>query len=123
MRPDLWSILEPVPVDPAHKSWKDVLRCLIYHCNDDGEAWPSAETIRLECGYKSRKAIVDALAGLRGLGLIFPKAHGQRSVTYQLIDLSNGVDKLAKLSTSGVKLLPSGVKLLPVRCEATSREV
>ena len=55
MRPDLWNILEPVEVDPRVKSWKDVLRNLVFHANDTGEAWPNIETIRREVGYKSRK--------------------------------------------------------------------
>ena len=62
MRPDLWNILEPVEVDPRVKSWKDVLRNLVFHANDTGEAWPNIETIRREVGYKSRKAVIDALA-------------------------------------------------------------
>ena len=66
MRPDLWNILEPIQVDPRVKSWKDVLRNLVFHANDNGEAWPNIETIRLEVGYKSRKAVIDALAGLAG---------------------------------------------------------
>ncbi len=70
-------ILEPVVVDPRVKSWKDVLRNLIFHANDDGLAWPNAETIRAEVGYKSRRAVVDALAGLEGCGLLVKDRHRQ----------------------------------------------
>lgn len=70
MRPDLWNILEPVEVDPRVKSWKDVLRNLVFHANDTGEAWSNIETIRREVGYKSRRVVIDALAGLEHCGLI-----------------------------------------------------
>ena len=70
MRPDLWNILEPIQVDPRVKSWKDVLRNLVFHSNETGEAWANIETIRREVGYKSRKAVIDALAGLEHCGLI-----------------------------------------------------
>lgn len=70
MRTDLWSILEPVEVNPRIKSWKDVLRNLVYHANEAGEAWPNEDTIRRETGYKSRRAIISAIQALEGLGLI-----------------------------------------------------
>ena len=70
MRADLLTILEPIAVDPARKSWKDVLRNLVYHANLQGLAWPSVATIRAETGYKSDRAIVDALAGLEEAQII-----------------------------------------------------
>ena len=100
MRTDLWSILEPVPVDPARKSWKDVLRNLVFHANIEGLAWPSVATIREETGYKSDKAVIAALAGLRAAGIISPTqdspAGGGRGKTtrWSINDLSKNVDKL-----------------------------
>ena len=105
MRSDLWNILEPIAVDPSRKSWKDVLRCLVYHANGSGEAWPSIETIRRECGYKSHKAIIDALAGLKGLGIIYPMKGSPigggraRPTKWLLSHLLNGVDNLVDNST------------------------
>ena len=105
MRVDLWNVLEPVVVDPARKSWKDVLRNLVYHANTAGEAWPSIETIRRECGYKSRKAVIDALAGLKGIGIIYPMPDapgggGRSKVTkWMLKNLLTGVDKLVDNSS------------------------
>ena len=118
MRPDLWNILEPIQVDPRVKSWKDVLRNLVFHANDNGEAWPNIETIRLEVGYKSRKAVIDALAGLEHCGLIGRVRTGKgraTKLTYQMTfdaktvnSLSNNVNKcstseptLPILSTNG----------------------
>ena len=88
MRPDLWNMLEPVGVNPRVKSWKDILRNLIFHANEHGEAWPSIETIRSEVGYKSRKAVIDALAGLEHSGLIRRSRNGKgraTRLTYKLI--------------------------------------
>lgn len=64
MRPDLWSILEPISVDPRVKSWKDVLRNLVFHAGKEGESSPTMETIRQETGYKSKRAVLDALSAL-----------------------------------------------------------
>ena len=100
MRTDMWNELEPVHVDPARKSWKDVLRNLIYHANMEGCAWPGVKTIRAETGYKSDKAVTDALAGLRAAGIISHMAEsgtsgGRGRPTKWLINnLSNVVHKL-----------------------------
>ena len=112
VRTDLWNILEPVHVDPARKSWKDVLRNLVFHANLEGCAWPGVATIRAETGYKSDKAVIDALAGLRELGIIAPVPvpetatggggrHGRPPTKWCINNLANTVDKLVdKLKTS-----------------------
>lgn len=113
VRTDLWNILEPVHVDPARKSWKDVLRNLVFHANLEGCAWPGVATIRAETGYKSDKAVVDALAGLRELGIIAPVpvpetatggGRGRPPTKWCINNLANTVDKLVdKLKTSSAK--------------------
>lgn len=101
MRADLWTILEPIAVDPARKSWKDVLRNLVYHANLQGLAWPSVATIRAETGYKSDRAIVDALAGLEEAQIIrrIPGEGGGggrgRSTRWLVNTLPEHVDKLS----------------------------
>lgn len=139
MRADYWSILEPIIVDPARKSWKDVLRNLIFHANIEGCAWPSIATIRAETGYKSAKAIIDALAGLRSLGLIFQeeaenKKTGRGHVTKWMLSpaLSTLVDKLEKQPNISERdterngevssRLSKKVKSLPIKGEATSQK-
>lgn len=146
MRVDLWNILEPVHVDPARKSWKDVLRNLVFHSNLQGCAWPSIATIRSETGYKSDKAITDALAGLKEAGIISPMPEsptggGRGRVTKWLINnLSTYVHKLTSNSnipkrdspkkgevTSEVINIPERdkvkrVKSLPKKGEVTSKK-
>ena len=100
MRTDMWNVLEPIHVDPARKSWKDVLRNLVFHANLEGCAWPSVATIRAETGYKSNKAIIDALAGLKAAGIITPmqgsptKGGRGHPTRWSINNLSNGVHKL-----------------------------
>ncbi len=140
MRSDIWSVLEPVAVDPARKSWKDVLRNLVFHANLEGCAWPSVATIRAETGYKSAKAVIDALAGLCSLGLILPmeddasRKSGRGCVRRWRLaaDLSTRVDKLEKqadiLERDTIKkgevtsLSPKRVNLLPEKGEVTSKK-
>ncbi len=100
MRPDLWNILEPVEVDPRVKSWKDVLRNLVFHANDTGEAWPNIETIRREVGYKSRKAVIDALAGLELRGLIGRVRDSKGRATKVIYRMTFDARSVNALSTS-----------------------
>lgn len=139
MRADYWSVLEPVAVDPARKSWKDVLRNLVFHANLEGVAWPSVATIRAETGYKSAKAVIDALAGLRSLGLIrpaddAPTRSGRGRVGRWMIssELSTLVDNLEKRSDIPERdtvikgeltsPFPKKVNLLPKKGEVTSKK-
>ena len=139
MRADYWSVLEPVAVDPARKSWKDVLRNLVFHANLEGVAWPSVATIRAETGYKSAKAVIDALAGLRSLGLIrpaddAPTRSGRGRVGRWMIssELSTLVDNLEKRPDiperdtvrkgEVTSPLPKKVNLLPKKGEVTSKK-
>lgn len=138
MRTDLWSILEPIAVDPARKSWKDVLRNLVFHANTSGCAWPSVATIRMETGYKSNKAIIDALAGLKASGIIYPMkgtpvGPGRGRVTkWVLNNLSTYVHKLEdnaetteRDTTSKGEVtshIEKKVKSLPKKGEVTSQK-
>jgi hypothetical protein len=136
MRADLWNILEPIAVDPARKSWKDVLRNLVFHANIEGQAWPSVATIRAETGYKSNKAIIDALSGLKECGLISPapgsplKGGRGRPTRWIVNNLSTCVHKLADNSNiterdtiskgEVTSHIEKRVKSLPQKCEPTS---
>ena len=98
MRPDLWNILEPVEVDPRVKSWKDVLRNLVFHANDMGEAWPNIETIRREVGYKSRRIVIDTLAALEHCGLIGRDRRGNgrgTKITYRITFDAKTINRLS----------------------------
>ena len=83
---------------PKIRSWKFVLLNLCYHANAYGEAFPGISTIADESGY-TKRAVIDALAGLEAMGIIRQKGHcGQRKrvTVYDISRLSTSVDNLAK---------------------------
>ena len=124
MRPDLWNILEPVEVDPRVKSWKDVLRNLVFHANDTGEAWPNIETIRREVGYKSRKAVIDALAGLEHCGLIGRIRNGKgraTKLTYRMTFDARSINTLSLDVDKSVDSKPTS-PMLSTNGEVTSTD-
>ena len=124
MRPDLWNILEPVEVDPRVKSWKDVLRNLVFHANDTGEAWPNIETIRREVGYKSRKAVIDALAGLEHCGLIGRIRNGKgraTKLTYRMTFDAKSINTLSLDVEKSVDSKPTS-PMLSTNGEVTSTD-
>ena len=124
MRPDLWNILEPVEVDPRVKSWKDVLRNLVFHANDTGEAWPNIETIRREVGYKSRKAVIDALAGLEHCGLIGRIRNGKgraTKLTYRMTFDAKSINTLSLDVDKSVDSKPTS-PMLSTNGEVTSTD-
>ena len=53
-----------------------VLLALANHANDNGEAWPSIDTIAREAGVQRRQTVKDALARLVAAGLIERKING-----------------------------------------------
>ena len=69
MRADLEKIVWAATCHPRIRSWKFTLLNLCHHANPNAEAYPSVATVARETGY-SAKAVIDALAGLEGLGII-----------------------------------------------------
>ncbi len=124
-------LLEPVDVDPRVKSWKDVLRNLIFHANEDGVAWPCVDTIRRETGYKSAKAVRDALSALEGLCLgrrVRAGVPGAARVSYRSNVTAETVSVLSDDMSSGVAdiggdmLISGGGVINRVEVTSTSAE-
>ena len=117
MRADLQKIVWEARFPARVRSWKFVLLNLCHHANAAGEAFPSVSLIVRETGY-SKKAVLDALEGLRLAGLIARTgACGSRNRVgvYDVNGLSTAVHNFANGKVSTPLAETNGVVSTPLK--------